>query len=147
MKEYPESEIQAKFFADAGEKRSEILAKNFADFYPLPFNFQEKWPQEISQKILHIFHKGRNKILSPRDSGRGVPQVYDLCHGQSLLLLLLLVNDVLVSLLVFSLGFPFWSILKGFSGFGRRENPWYLFFSWYLRQNQSTEEQQLLNNC
>ena len=34
MKEYPESEIQAKFFADAGEKRSENLAKNFADFCP-----------------------------------------------------------------------------------------------------------------
>ena len=35
MKEYPESEIQLKFFADAGEKRSENLAKNFADFCPL----------------------------------------------------------------------------------------------------------------
>ena len=35
MKEFPESEIQAKFFADAGEKRSENLAKHFADFRPL----------------------------------------------------------------------------------------------------------------
>ena len=35
MKEFPESEIQAKFFADVGEKRSENLAKNFADFRPL----------------------------------------------------------------------------------------------------------------
>ena len=35
MKAFPESEIQAKFFADAGEKRSENLAKNFADFRPL----------------------------------------------------------------------------------------------------------------
>ena len=34
MKEFPESEILAKFFADTGEKRSEILAKNFADFCP-----------------------------------------------------------------------------------------------------------------
>ena len=34
MKEIPESEIQAKFFADTGEKRSEILAKKFADFRP-----------------------------------------------------------------------------------------------------------------
>ena len=35
MKEIPESEIQAKFFADTGEKCSENLAKNFADFRPL----------------------------------------------------------------------------------------------------------------
>ena len=32
MKEIPESEIQAKFFADTGENRGEILAKHFADF-------------------------------------------------------------------------------------------------------------------
>ena len=31
----PESEIQAKFVTDTGEKRSEILANNFADFRPL----------------------------------------------------------------------------------------------------------------
>ena len=72
MKEFPESEIQAKFFADAGEKGSENLANTFCRFSP--FSFQEKWLQEISRKILHIFHEGRNKILSPRDSGRGVPQ-------------------------------------------------------------------------
>ena len=35
MKEFPESEIQAKFFADKSEKRRENLAKNFADFRPL----------------------------------------------------------------------------------------------------------------
>ena len=35
MKETPESEIQTKFFADTGEKRSELLARNFADFRPL----------------------------------------------------------------------------------------------------------------
>ena len=35
IKEIPESEIQAKFFADTGEKRSEILAKHFADSRPL----------------------------------------------------------------------------------------------------------------
>ena len=35
MKEIPESEIQAKFFADTGEKCGEILAKIFADFRPL----------------------------------------------------------------------------------------------------------------
>ena len=32
MKEIPESETQVKFFADTCEKRSEILAKHFADF-------------------------------------------------------------------------------------------------------------------
>ena len=67
MKEIPESEIQVKFSADAGEKRGEILARNICRFSP--FNFQEKWPQKISRKILHIFHEGRNKILSQRDSG------------------------------------------------------------------------------
>ena len=56
MKEIPWSELQAKFFADTGEKRSEILAKNFADFRP--FNFQDQWPQGISRKILVIFHEG-----------------------------------------------------------------------------------------
>ena len=35
MMEFPESETQAKFFADTGEKRSEHLAKHFADFRPL----------------------------------------------------------------------------------------------------------------
>ena len=35
MKGIPESEIQVKFSADAGEKRGEILAKKFADFRPL----------------------------------------------------------------------------------------------------------------
>ena len=35
MKEIPESEIQVKCFADAGEKRGEILAKKIADFRPL----------------------------------------------------------------------------------------------------------------
>ena len=64
--------MQAKFFADTGEKRSENWAIFFCRFSP--FNFQEKWLQEISRKILHIFHEGRNKILSQRDSRRGVPQ-------------------------------------------------------------------------
>ena len=72
MKEIPESEIQAKCFADTGKKRSEILGK-IRRF--LPCVFEEKWPQEISRKILHIFHEGRNKILSPRDSGSGGPQL------------------------------------------------------------------------
>ena len=53
-------------------------AKNAANFGETfcrlsPFNLQETWPQEISRKILHIFHEGRNKNLSPRDSGGGGP--------------------------------------------------------------------------
>ena len=35
IKENPESEIQAKCFADTCEKRSEILAKMFAAFFAL----------------------------------------------------------------------------------------------------------------
>ena len=35
MREIPESEIQAKLFADTGEKRSEISANKIADFRPL----------------------------------------------------------------------------------------------------------------
>ena len=35
MKEFPESRTPAKVFADKGEKRSDILAKHFADFRPL----------------------------------------------------------------------------------------------------------------
>ena len=73
MKEIPESEVQAKFFADTGEKRSEVLGKIFADFRPLIS--KEKWPQEISRKILHIFREVQNKILSQRESGSGGPQL------------------------------------------------------------------------
>ena len=35
----------------------------------LHFNFQEKWAQEILQKIFEKFHEPWNKILSQRDSG------------------------------------------------------------------------------
>ena len=55
-------------FADTGEKCAEFW-RNISSV-----NVQEKWPQEISRKILHIFHKGRNIVLSPRDSGSGVTQ-------------------------------------------------------------------------
>ena len=68
MKEIPESEIQAKFLADMGENRSEVLVK-ISHIFALCF--PEKWPQEISRKLLLIFHDRQNKILSPRDSGSG----------------------------------------------------------------------------
>ena len=74
MKEFPESEkIQANFFADAGEKFGGKFGEKIFLCPFSPFDFQEKWLQEISRKILHIFREGQNKILSQRDSGRGVP--------------------------------------------------------------------------
>ena len=56
MKEIPESEIQGKFFADAGEKRGEILAKLFADFRPL-----------ISKKSGRKKFHGKSSTFSTRD--------------------------------------------------------------------------------
>ena len=56
MKEFPESEIQAKCFADKGEKRRENLAKNFADFRAL-----------ISRKsVCKKFHE-KSSTFSTRD--------------------------------------------------------------------------------
>ena len=63
MKETPKSEIQAKFFADTGEKRSEILAKNFADFRPLISRksgrkkFHEKSPTFSTRDETKFFHR------------------------------------------------------------------------------------------
>ena len=54
-------------------KTQRNFGEMFCRFFPLIS--QKKWPQEISRKILHIFHEGRNKILSPRDSGSGGPQI------------------------------------------------------------------------
>ena len=59
MNVMPESEIQANFFADPGEKRGEILAKYFTDFRP--GHFQEKWPQEFSTKNPPQFSKREEK--------------------------------------------------------------------------------------
>ena len=60
------------FVADIGEKTQRNLGETFSRF--LSFDFQEKWPQEISQKSLQRFHEGRNKIHSLRDSGSGGPK-------------------------------------------------------------------------
>ena len=59
MKEIPQSEIQVKFFADTGEKRSEILAKNFADFCPL-----------ISRKSSRKKFHAKSSTFSTRDEGK-----------------------------------------------------------------------------
>ena len=62
----PESETQGKLFSGTRDKRGEMLVI----FLPIfVLNFQEKWPQEISRRILHIFDKGQHKILSARKSG------------------------------------------------------------------------------
>ena len=37
-------------------------------------NFQEKWLQNISQKLLHTFHEAQHTTLSPQDSGGGGAQ-------------------------------------------------------------------------
>ena len=50
------------FFRCHGRKTQRTFGEQFSRFSP--FNFQEMWPQEISRKILHIFHEGQNKILS-----------------------------------------------------------------------------------
>ena len=49
---FPQSKVLVKFVHETGEKRSES------------FNFQGKCPQEISRKILDIFHTAPNKVLS-----------------------------------------------------------------------------------
>ena len=69
MKEIPESEIQAKFFADTGEKRSEILAKHFADSRPLIS--RKSGRMKFHKKPSTFSTRGRNRILSQRDSGSG----------------------------------------------------------------------------
>ena len=69
MKEIPESEIQANFFAVTSEQLSEILAKHFADFRPLIS--RKSGRKKFHEKILHSFHEGRNKVLSQRASGSG----------------------------------------------------------------------------
>ena len=60
----PESAIQAKFYADKGKKRGEILANIFADFYPSIS--RKSGRKKFHKKNLHIFHEGRNIILSQR---------------------------------------------------------------------------------
>ena len=82
----PRKRNSGEMFADTGEKRSEFFLAKY-DISSL--DFQEKWPQRISRKLLYIFHEGRNKILSQRDSGSGRAQDYPgkiwkiVCTGDS----------------------------------------------------------------
>ena len=62
MKEFYESEIQAKSFADAGEKHREDFAKIIADFRPLIFRksgckkFHEKFSTFSTRDETKFFH-------------------------------------------------------------------------------------------
>ena len=68
-RKYPRANFRRNFSLTWAKNAANIFAKTFCRFSP--FNFQEKWPQESSRKILLIFHEGRNKMFSPRDSGSG----------------------------------------------------------------------------
>ena len=72
MKEIPESEIQAKFFADAGEKRSENLAKHFADFRPLIS--RKSGCKKFHQKSSTFSTRDKTKFFHREILGGGVPQ-------------------------------------------------------------------------
>ena len=67
----PEGEILAIHSPTWAKNAAKIWFRRFSSF-----NFQEKWAQEISRKILNKFHEQWNKILSPRDSGSLGPQEF-----------------------------------------------------------------------
>ena len=67
----PESEVQAEFFADTGQKRGEILAK-FLAF--LLLNIQRNCPREIHEKSSpHYSTRDKTFLFSPRDPGSWGP--------------------------------------------------------------------------
>ena len=72
MKEIPESEIQAKFFADTGEKRTEILAKNFADFRP--FIFRKSGRKKFHRKSSTFSTRAETKFFHGEILGVGGPK-------------------------------------------------------------------------
>ena len=73
----PKSENPSiKCFADIRESYGEILARMFADFRPL---IPGKVAARNFTKFLYRLHEGRNKFLSPRDSGSGGPKTIDVC--------------------------------------------------------------------
>ena len=71
MKEFPESEIQAKFFADAGEKSSEDLAKKFPDFRPLIS--RKSGCKKFHKKILHFSTRDKQNSFTARFWEGGCP--------------------------------------------------------------------------
>ena len=58
----PPERSSGKICARDGRKMRRKFGENFCRFSS--FNFQGKWVQEISQKILDIFHSAPNKVLS-----------------------------------------------------------------------------------
>ena len=72
MRTGPESDILANFFADVGEKMCRKCGESLRRFSS--FNFQEKWPQEVSRNVFHEQHEPVNKILSPQNSGSWTAQ-------------------------------------------------------------------------
>ena len=75
MKEIPESEIQAKFFADTGEKRGEILAKTFAAFGPLISS--QSGRKKIHEKSSTFSTRDKTKFFHREILGVGGPK--ELC--------------------------------------------------------------------
>ena len=74
MKEIPESEIQARFFADTGEKRSEILAKNVADFRPL--TSRKSGRKKFHEKSSTFSTKDKTKFFHREILGVGGPKTW-----------------------------------------------------------------------
>ena len=58
----PQSEVPAKFLQETGDKCSENSANIFWRFSS--FNFQGKWPREISRKVCDIYHSAPSQVLS-----------------------------------------------------------------------------------
>ena len=92
MKEIAESEVRAQFFADTGEKRSEI----FADFRP---SMQKKAAKKFTKNPPHFPTRDKTKFFHRENLGVGSPKKkhininflvrlplgrpWDLSHGQT----------------------------------------------------------------
>ena len=74
MKEIPESEIQAKFFADTGGKRGEILAKKFEDFRPLIS--RKSGRKKFHKKSSTFSMRDETKFFHREILGVGGPNIY-----------------------------------------------------------------------
>ena len=58
----PQGGVLGKFLQETGEKCGEMFLFLFCRFSST--DFQGKWPQEIIQKNLNIFHSAPNEVLS-----------------------------------------------------------------------------------
>ena len=73
MKEIPESEIQAKVFADTGEKCSEIFAKKFADFRP--WISRKSGRKKFHEKSSTVSTRAETKFFHSEILGVGCPNI------------------------------------------------------------------------